>query len=138
MTSFAGDNMRVLYPDIEPYEHGNWSFASLELELSTAVRLSEPPNINMLDSDLDLEWCVRTPDRLSSTTPPPSFARSFGTKFLALRGFALRGAGEADPPPVGLRPLPGAAPHLLQLLPSETIPAVCALVHAASPTLNPK
>ena len=22
MTSFAGDNMRVLYPDIEPYEHG--------------------------------------------------------------------------------------------------------------------
>ena len=58
MTSFAGDNMRVLYPDIEPYEHGNWSFASLELELSTAVRLSEPPNINMLDSDLDLERCA--------------------------------------------------------------------------------
>ena len=95
-------------------------FSSLDIELSTAVRLSEPPNIIMLDPDLNLERCVRTPDRPSSTTPPPSFARSFGTKFLALRGFALRGAGEADPPPVGLRPLPGAAPHLLQLLPSET------------------
>ena len=136
MTSFAGDNMRVLYPDIEPYEHGNWSFASLELELSTAVRLSEPPNINMLDSDLDLERCVRTPDRLPSTTPPPSFARSFGTKFLALRGFALRGAGEADPPPVGLRPLLGGSPPPTSTSSVRDLSAAYALGHAASPTLN--
>ena len=43
-----------------------------------------------------------------------------GQNFPALRGFAPRGAGEADPPPWAFGPCWGAAPHLLRLLPSET------------------
>ena len=38
--------------------------------------------------------------------PLREYAELSGTNFLALRGFAPRGAGEADPPPVDLRLLP--------------------------------
>jgi hypothetical protein len=113
--------------------------ASLELELSTAVRLSEPPNIIMLDPDLNLERCVRTPDRLSSTTPP-LFVRSVlrDTIFPPFGASSFGAPGKLILPPWAFGPCWGAAPHRLQLLPSETIQAVCALVHAASPTLNTK
>ena len=95
----------------------------MELELSTAVRLSEPPNINMLDSDLDLEWCVRTPDRLSSTTPPPFVRSVLRDKIFPPFGASPLGApGKLILPPwaFGPRACWGAAPHRLQLLPSET------------------
>ena len=63
-----------------------------------------------------------------------------GQNFPALRGFAPRGAGEADPPPVGLRPLLGGSHPPTSTSSVRDLSAACALVHAASPTraLNPK
>ena len=98
-----------------------WLFSSLDIELSTAVRLSEPPNIDMLDSDLDLERGVRTPDRHSSTTPPPFVRSVLRDKIFSPFGASPLGApGKLILPPWAFGPCWGAAPHRLQLLPSET------------------
>ena len=95
-------------------------FASLELELSTAVRLSEPPNIIMLDPDLNLERCVRTPDRLSSTTPPPFVRSVLRDKIFPPFGASpIVAPGKLILPPWAFGPCWGAATHRLQLLPSE-------------------